>query len=156
MVTLTALGGGNAGATPFPDMRTMIGEVVAALPIETVPLSGAVAVGENTTLKEVVPEGGTTTGRRGRFAVLKKFPLTEIDVTVTGLSPVLLKVMTCVDDVKIETFPNESGFGLALRPNSGTAAAENVTGLPVMPRAAAVTVFVPAVEPRVRTAEAWP
>ena len=148
--------GGDGGGAPFPDTSTVTGEDVPALVTEIVPLAGAVALGANTTLNEIVPAGGTTAGSGGSPVRLKKVPPMLIAVTVTAFRPVLVNITLFVEEVKIGTLPNDNGLGAADMPRSGSAAAENVTGLPVRPATDAVTTLVPAAEPRVRIVEAWP
>src|SRR5438132_932663 len=152
--TVIPVAGGCGEVTPVPASGTINGAVVTVLTMFTEPLTGAVARGLKRTSNEVELDGGITSGRAGGFGKLKKSPVVLIELMVTGSSPVLVSVIVFLAGAPRDTLPKASGFGIAPRPSKGSAVALKVIGLPVRPATVAVTVFKPAPEPSVRTAEA--
>src|ERR1019366_9068467 len=96
--TVIASAGGSGGGVPAPEREIKVGEVAALLVTVTVAVEEIVPRGAYVTRKEV-PEGGTTSGRDGKFPSVKKAPAMLMEFTVREPAPVGVMVKAFWDEV---------------------------------------------------------
>ena len=95
---------------PVPDSGMLIGELVALLLIETVPVTLPADVGEKPTVKEVDCPAARVNGSASPF-IVKPVPVTPSWDKETLLFPVFVNVTLCEVLVPVATFPKVTDEG---------------------------------------------
>jgi hypothetical protein len=98
--------------TPVPERGSLLGELVALLRIEALPVTLPAAVGAKVTLKSVFCPADRVRGRVGPL-ILKPVPVTESWGMVTLPVPVLVRITGSVLLLPTTTLPKLTLAGLA-------------------------------------------
>lgn len=102
------------GLLPVPDRETLVGESVALLTMERLPVKLPVVVGAKVALKAALPPGAKTRGNERPLA-LKLPPVTSTCVTFTLPVPGFVRVTALVLLLPTTTLPKLRVVGLASR-----------------------------------------
>jgi hypothetical protein len=120
------------GAVPVPESAITVGEFVALLVNEAVPVTAPPDEGANRMLTERFAPAAIVKGKV-RPVTLKPAPAVVTENTVTAELPVLVRVADCVAELPTSTLPNERlvGDALSRKVGGGVAVPESEMGAKV-------------------------